>query len=84
VFCSSYDLIAFVEMHKLLGIDKFYFYNDSVQDGLQSVLMRYVLDGVAQLIQWRTTYPKTTLYHNQQIMQSDCMYRNMYSVCMPP
>lgn len=77
------DIIEFIEMTKVLGVDLVNLY---LMPGLDKGMIRYLQeryskDGALDLemFQWREMYQHKILHYNGQLLAiHDCMYRNMY------
>ena len=86
--CASYDyvdplwLIEWVELHRMLGVDKIFTYNKSLDDRSSEVLQHYVKEGLVDLKQTRPFF-KLEGRDGAQLHKTptinDCMYRNMHS-----
>lgn len=49
-------LKEWIEFHRLVGVERFYLYNNLSQDDYQKVLTPYVKRGIVQLIDWSQDY----------------------------
>ena len=86
--CASYSyvnphwLIEWVELHRILGVDKIFTYNKSLDDRSAQVLQHYVEEGFVDFKQTRPFFDLegrdgAQLHKTPTI--NDCMYRNMHS-----
>ena len=86
--CASYSyvnphwLIEWVELHRILGVDKIFTYNKSLDDRSTQVLQHYVEEGFVDFKQTRPFFDLegrdgAQLHKTPTI--NDCMYRNMHS-----
>lgn len=74
-------LTEFIELTRLLGAQRFTFYDYKISHDITKVLEYYRERGVVDVIRW--DYPEhleqATWYHGQLIAIQDCLYRNMES-----
>ena len=49
-------LKEWIEFHRLVGVEKFYLYNNLSQDGYREILAPYVKKGIVTLIEWPHDY----------------------------
>ena len=86
--CASYSyvnphwLIEWVELHRILGVDKIFTYNKTLDDRSAQVLQHYVEEGFVDFKQTRPFFDLegrdgAQLHKTPTI--NDCMYRNMHS-----
>jgi hypothetical protein len=61
-------LREWIEFHRIVGVDKFYFYSNDSKDKYKTVLKPYIASGVATLIEW-----PTTLSANGKQAQTQCL-----------
>ena len=77
------ELIEFIELNKLLGVSKFFFYNDSISDKVSCVLRHYMdKERSVSVMPWNLPSKLEVEYvPNRGVMSSlnDCIYRNMNS-----
>ena len=72
-------LIEFIEMHRILGVEKFAIYNQSIRANMLPVLKLYSQLKLIDLLPW--TLPTDVVdihYHAQVMMMNDCLYRYMF------
>ena len=72
-------LIEFIEMHRILGVEKFAIYNQSIKANMLPVLQLYSKLELIDLLPW--TIPIGVIdiyYHAQVMMMNDCLYRYMF------
>ncbi len=51
-FDNALRVVEFVEMYRLLGATKFYFYNCSISGDVDKVFRYYEEQGLAQILNW--------------------------------
>jgi hypothetical protein len=79
-FSNALRIAEFVEIYKLLGISKFYFYNMSVSDDVDKLFRHYESERVAEIHQWNienVLRMDESIIHYFGIMATlnDCFYR---------
>uniref|UniRef100_A0AAY4BA34 Glycosyltransferase family 92 protein n=1 Tax=Denticeps clupeoides TaxID=299321 RepID=A0AAY4BA34_9TELE len=85
------QFVQTIEMHRLLGVDKFVVYNTSCGPELSKVLQHYVTEGILEVIPWPIdhflnpssgwnyeSHKGDLHYYGQQATLNDCIYRNRY------
>ena len=79
---DPYQLVDMVETNRILGANRFVFYNHSSSSVIQSYLKQYVNDGTAEVISWDLPVARHSTvdiyYHGQLAAYSDCLYRSLY------
>ncbi|RXG55082.1 hypothetical protein Avbf_16779 [Armadillidium vulgare] len=45
-------LVEFIELHRILGVRKFFFYNHTVGEELEKALQYYIKEGLVEVFQW--------------------------------
>lgn len=78
---QSIQLIEFVELNKLLGINHFTFYTGFVGAGVNCVLNSYMKQNIASVHAWKlNNFSKTEIRtENMFAALNDCLYRNMFN-----
>ncbi|KAK3578448.1 hypothetical protein CHS0354_037430 [Potamilus streckersoni] len=75
------QLIEFIEMHKLLGVSHFIFYNFSIKDAISKKVLDYYSERKeVTVIPWflpSVMQGDKIWYHGQLSVHNDCMYRAM-------
>ena len=77
------DIIEFIEMTKVLGVDlvNLYLMPGLDENMIRDLQERYSRDGTLEMFQWRELYMHRIVHYNGQLLAiHDCMYRNMYRV----
>lgn len=86
---NYHELIETIEINRLFGVEKFFFYNHTTGSDVREHLMRYVNDGICEIIPWkipvmvdslssnRTYVTPEVHYFAQMAALNDCLYRNM-------
>ncbi|EFX81935.1 hypothetical protein DAPPUDRAFT_23511, partial [Daphnia pulex] len=75
------QLIEFIEIHRLLGVSHFTFYNHTVGDNCDCVLRRYVDQGLVEILPWNqldVTSQKEIRTEGIFASLNDCLYRHMF------
>ena len=72
------ELIEWIELTMLLGVEHFTFYNESMSKITEQVLSYYSIRGLAEVLPWQlpTELKKKSHYHDQLAAINDCLYRN--------
>ena len=71
-------LIEFIEMHRILGVDKFAIYNQSIIANMLPVLQLYSQLKLIDMLPWTLPIDVVDIhYHAQVMMMNDCLYRYM-------
>ncbi|XP_013061067.2 beta-1,4-galactosyltransferase galt-1-like [Biomphalaria glabrata] len=77
---SVFRLIEFIELSKLLGANHIYFYNYSLHQSLEDVLLFYVRQNQITVLPWKLPSQMSddlVWYHGQLLSNNDCLYRTM-------
>ncbi|GAV02697.1 hypothetical protein RvY_13230-2 [Ramazzottius varieornatus] len=70
------SVIEFVEYHRILGVDKFFFYITDVSTRVLRVLEHYERTGVAELMNWTLPFKAERIhYFGQVALINDCFLR---------
>ena len=75
------QLIEFIEIHRLLGVSHFTFYNHTVGDQVDCVLRRYADQGLVDVLPWRqldVASQKEIRTEGIFASLNDCLYRHMF------
>ena len=62
-------LREFIELHRIVGVEKFILYQNNSSDDYHSVLDPYVAQGIVELIEWNIPVP------SQSPAYADCINR---------
>ncbi|ESO93255.1 hypothetical protein LOTGIDRAFT_67021, partial [Lottia gigantea] len=74
-------LIEFIELSKVLGAQKFYFYDNKISDEMKEILNYYMKKGIVETIPWSIPVGENSIwYHGQLIAHNDCLYRTMGTI----
>lgn len=57
-------LKEWIEFHKIVGVEHFYLYNNNSTDNYQTVLKKYIDDGIVTLIQWEKNQAQMEAYRD--------------------
>ena len=72
---KHFELIQWLELSKILGVDYFLVYNHSTVGHIDYILNHYANEGWIKVIQW--DIPDNDLhYFGQMAMLNDCLFRN--------
>ena len=72
-------VIEFIEMHRILGVEKFAIFNQSIRANMLSVLQLYLQPKLIDLSPWTLPIDVVDIhYHAQVMMMNDCLYRYMF------
>ena len=73
-------LVEFVEMHKILGVDKFAFYDHSISAHVLEQLKKlYTKDKIVDILPWKLPVHGRYVYYQGQLgMLNECLYRYMF------
>lgn len=63
---ESRFLKEWIEYHKLIGVEKFYLYNNNSSDDYKTILSPYIKKGIVELIEWPQTYQDCIQWNNVQ------------------
>lgn len=79
-FENALRIAEYVEINKLLGASKFYFYNMSMSKGVENLAKFYVSQGLAEIVTWNiddVLEMDESVIHYYGIMATlnDCFYR---------
>ncbi|ESO82683.1 hypothetical protein LOTGIDRAFT_155701 [Lottia gigantea] len=87
-YSRAYELVEMIELNRILGVDKFIFYNYSTGVNVDEVLKHYTSKGIVKVIQWHLpvrvnqwpqNHKEEVHYFGQLASLNDCLYRNLYS-----
>ena len=73
-------LIDFVEMHRILGVDKFAFYHHSISAHVLDQLKKlYTKNGIVDILPWKLPVQGRYIFYKDQIgMMNECLFRYMF------
>lgn len=80
-FNRASQLIEFIEMHRLLGVSHFTFYNHTIGDRVDCVLRRYIEEGLVEVLPWHeldVTSQKEIRTEAIFASLNDCLYRHKH------
>ena len=76
---DEHAFIEFIEMHRILGVEKFASYNQSIRASMLPVLHLYSHLNLIDLLPWTLPIDVAKIhYHAQVMMMNDCLYRYMF------
>lgn len=74
-------IVEFIEINRLLGIEKFYMYNLSTTTNVQRVLEYYNNLGIVEIIKWNFygyKFENEVRYNGILVSINDCLYRSTF------
>ena len=80
-FSDTTQLIEWIELNRLLGVEKFLFYINHISKNVFKVLEHYERKGILSVLPWNipkyfTDHPYEVHYYGQLAALNDCLYRN--------
>lgn len=76
---KTINLIEFIELNRLLGVERFYFYNHTVDWPVDQLLRIYqqIIPGLIRIMQWQLPIKSQTEIRTEGIFAAlnDCLYR---------
>ena len=75
----SHEIVEWVELNKLMGGDRFVFYNYSSHPNSDAILRLYQENDLINVVQWNIPSQADIHYLGQVASMTDCLYRNFYS-----
>ena len=76
------ELIEFIELNKILGVNKFTFYNHTMSKEVSCVLEKYISEGNVEVLPWKLNVASQKEIRTEGLFAAlnDCLYRNMNTV----
>lgn len=73
-------LIEFIELHRILGVEHFFFYNHSVGENVDMLLRHYMKEKLVTVLPWNLPVRSQKDIRTEGIFSSlnDCVLRTMY------
>ncbi|KFM82603.1 hypothetical protein X975_11956, partial [Stegodyphus mimosarum] len=73
-------LVEFIELHRILGVEHFFFYNHSVGPNVDSLLRAYIRQNIVTVLPWSLPVRSQKQIRTEAIFSSlnDCVFRTMY------
>ena len=88
---NALQFVQFMEINKILGVQRVVIYNISCGPDVEKVMRHYVKEGTLEVVDWNINdfmtpskgwqpevHPGDILYHGQVVSLNDCLYRYMY------
>ena len=75
----SHEIVEWVELNKLMGGDRFVFYNYSSHTKNDAIFKLYQRNALVDIVQWRPPERADIHYLGQVASMTDCLYRNFHS-----
>ncbi|XP_067658980.1 uncharacterized protein [Haliotis asinina] len=77
-FTDVNTLVTALETNRYFGTDKFIFYNYSVPDQINKVLLQYEREGIVEMRSWRLPFPPEEIhYWGQMATIHDCVFSQL-------
>ena len=81
-FDRGLDIVAFVEFYRMMGVDRFTFYKDSVSSQVTKILEYYSSIGAVTIIDWKLpdfyVYERSLRVDGIFAALNDCVYRSSF------
>ncbi|CAG9762979.1 unnamed protein product [Ceutorhynchus assimilis] len=76
-----FELLEFIELHKIMGVDHFYLYNHSVSPQIDCLLQKYQHEGLVTVLPWQLPLISQKEIRTEGIFASlnDCLFRTMHN-----
>ncbi|XP_054718133.1 beta-1,4-galactosyltransferase galt-1-like [Uloborus diversus] len=73
-------LLEFIELHRIFGVEHFYFYNHSVGSSVDALLRYYMTQNIVTVLPWNLPIRSQKEVRTEGIFSSlnDCVFRTMY------
>ena len=75
---NTNPLIEFIETHRLLGVEKFAIYDQTINAKVLEQLKFYTRHGIVEVLPWKVPHDQGIPYQNQITMLNECLYRYMF------
>ncbi|GJQ81775.1 hypothetical protein Trydic_g320 [Trypoxylus dichotomus] len=77
---KALQLLEFIELHRILGVDHFTFYNHTVGPQVACLLEHYINTGLVTLLPWQLNMISQKEIRTEGLFAAlnDCLYRSMY------
>lgn len=74
------EIMEFIELHRLLGVNHFYFYNHTLGSQVDCLLRNYISEGVITVLDWQLPIISQKEIRTEGIFAAlnDCLYRTMW------
>ena len=74
------ELLEFIEFNRMMGVEHFVFYNQSVSRVITCIMNEYIKQGLVTVLPWKMNMKSNSEIIAEGIMASlnDCLYRFMY------
>ncbi|XP_076057297.1 uncharacterized protein LOC143034837 [Oratosquilla oratoria] len=74
------QIVEFLELNKILGVEHFTLYNDTIGPGVQCVLEQYKDQGLVSVLPWKLDMQSQKEIRTEGLFAAlnDCLYRYMY------
>ena len=77
-FKDKHLFIQFIEIHKLLGVEKFVIYINNIDEEIEEYTRFYHDDNYIDILPWKIPRHVDAHYFCQDAMLNDCLYRYMF------
>ncbi|KAF7267066.1 uncharacterized protein LOC143202028 [Rhynchophorus ferrugineus] len=74
------EIMEFIELNRLLGVDHFTFYNHTIGPQVSCILREYQSQGIVTLLPWKLAMVSQKEIRTEGLFAAlnDCLYRSMY------
>lgn len=74
------EILEFIELHQLMGVNQFFFYNHTIGDEVNCLLNDYVKEGIVTMLPWKLPLVSQKEIRTEGIFAAlnDCLYRTMH------
>ncbi|KAL1117254.1 hypothetical protein AAG570_004580 [Ranatra chinensis] len=78
---QTVQMLEFIELNSLLGMDHIIFYNDTVSPSTDCILRHYLKEGRVTVLPWRLDMVSQREIRTEGLFAAlnDCLYRSMYT-----
>lgn len=77
---QSLQMLEFIELNRLLGMEHITFYNDSIGPNVDCILQHYISEGKVTVLPWKLDMASQREIRTEGLFAAlnDCLYRSMY------
>ena len=74
------QILEFIELNRILGVEHFTFYNNTVSPQVSCILENYIDNNIVTVLPWKLDLRSKIDIRTENIFAAlnDCLYRNMY------
>ena len=76
---KTFEILEFIELNKILGVNRFTFYNHTMSPEVSCLLEHYKEEGTVHILPWQLQVDSQTEIRTEGLFAAlnDCLYRNM-------